>query len=353
MFEIKRNPLCKFSIKEEKQMVDLYKSGLCLREVGNKFSINASRVQKILKANRIKRRLHGEGTRMLHDHVETQPPLDFPHSLKKDFRKLIAVLLMTDGHIKNRGYSIKFICTDKILQAYFIQLFRDEYGFSPTIKSFMRKNKETSIFSKDAVLRLLKLSPSYKKCPYNMSKDEYLSEPQPSLSFLENEKIKLLKECVRLAMSTEGSVCIDFPRNTIRPKLEFGCVHPKLCIQWKNIFERAGIEPYFLKSKYTWSKIKGLGIAKLKSIEMFIKIGGFIEGVNVTGKSKYYKGVSKNELLRTVFKMKKNSFHFPEHCTNVQKNMIIRTAVENAKIGDKEKLYAIKRLKDFIPSEFQ
>jgi len=51
--------------------------------------------------------------------------------------------------------------------------------------------------------------------------------------------------------------------------------------------------------------------------------------------------------------MKKNSFHFPEHYTNVQKNMSIRTAVENAKLGNKEKIFALKRLQDFIPNYFK
>ncbi len=32
---------------------------------------------------------------------------------------------------------------------------------------------------------------------------------------------------------------------------------------------------------------------------------------------------------------------------------ILETAVENAKIGDKEKVYALKRLKDFLPGDFQ
>ena len=32
---------------------------------------------------------------------------------------------------------------------------------------------------------------------------------------------------------------------------------------------------------------------------------------------------------------------------------ILKTAIENAKIGNKEKINAIRRLKDFLPEEFE
>ena len=60
---MKRDPRCKFTIKQEREMINLYKKGLCLRQVGKKFNINSSRVCRILQANGIKRRSHSEGTR--------------------------------------------------------------------------------------------------------------------------------------------------------------------------------------------------------------------------------------------------------------------------------------------------
>lgn len=50
----------------------------------------------------------------------------------------------------------------------------------------------------------------------------------------------------------------------------------------------------------------------------------------------------------------KDGFPYPVDRETYDRSIeILKTAVENAKIGDKEKLYAIKRLKDFIPREFQ
>jgi len=50
----------------------------------------------------------------------------------------------------------------------------------------------------------------------------------------------------------------------------------------------------------------------------------------------------------------KDGFPYPVDRENYDKSIeILKTAVENAKVGSKEKLYAIKRLSDFIPKEFK
>jgi hypothetical protein len=175
------------------------------------------------------------------------------------------------------------------------------------------------VFSKKAYLELLKLSPSYKKCPRKESMEDYLNEAQPTLSFLKGESLDLLKECVRIAMSTEGSIHIEFPRDTIYLRLEFACAHPKLTLEWQEIFRKVGIESTISKSRVTWSGIKGLRISKLDSIKKFIEIGGFINGVKITGKSKYFGGIIKNQLLKKSFELKMNSFHFPNHFTVKEK----------------------------------
>lgn len=50
----------------------------------------------------------------------------------------------------------------------------------------------------------------------------------------------------------------------------------------------------------------------------------------------------------------KDGYPYPVDRETYDKSIeILKTALENAKIGNKEKIYAIKRLKDFIPKEFQ
>lgn len=50
----------------------------------------------------------------------------------------------------------------------------------------------------------------------------------------------------------------------------------------------------------------------------------------------------------------KDGFPYPVDRETYDKSIeILKTALENAKIGDKEKIYAFKRLNEFIPKEFQ
>jgi hypothetical protein len=40
--------------------------------------------------------------------------------------------------------------------------------------------------------------------------------------------------------------------------------------------------------------------SKISSIKKFYKIGGFVQGVKISSKSKYYKGLEKNQLLSKI-----------------------------------------------------
>lgn len=319
---MKRDPRCNFTIQQEREIINLYEKGSCLRQVGEKFDVNSSRICRILKANKIRRRSHSEGTRLLHKHLKVDPPNDFPWHLYGKFSKLLSVFLLTDGYMK-KGGGIMLICTDEILQRYFLTLVKEAYGLAPTISAFMKKGKETIVHSKSVSANLLKSSPTYNTYPRNISKQDYFQKPQPSLTFLENEEINVLKETVRIAMSTDGTVNVDFPHNSIYPKLEFSCAHPILLHQWKRIFEKIGIKSFFIKSNVTWSKLRGLGIKELRSIRRFVEIGGFINGVKITGKSKYYKGIPKNSLLKLIINLHDKSFQFPHTFVTTHKNYIL------------------------------
>jgi len=325
---MKRNPHCKFTIEEEQKMICLYTTGLSLAQVGKEFHIHSSRVCKILKANNFNCRDHGDGTRLLHRHLEVKPPQFFPWHLRDRFSKLLAIFLLTDGYMK-KGGGIMLICTDDVLQNYFLTLIKESYGLAPTVGHYMQRGKETIVNSTSVSSKLFELSPSYKTCPWNHSSEEYFRGPQPSLSFLENEEIDVLKEAIRIAMSTDGTVTVEFPRNIIYPKLEFSCAHPLLIKEWQKIFTRVGIKTFLQRSNITWSKVKSLGIKELNSIRRFIEIGGFVEGVKITGKSRYYAGITKNDLLHMIVSMNDHSFQFPPEIGVVKKHRIIRSMIVN------------------------
>ena len=216
------------------------------------------------------------------------------------------------------------ICTDEMLQRYFLTLIKEAYGLSPTVNSFMKKGKETIVHSKFVYDKLLLNSPSYNTYPRNCNQEEYFKRSQPSLSFLNSAGKDVMKEAVRIAMSTDGTVNVDFPHDSIYPKLEFSCAHPNLLQQWKEIFKEIGINSFIIKSKLTWSKVRGLGIKELRSVQRFFDIGAFIDGVKITGKSKYYQGVTKNNLLHLILKLHDESFHFPRDITTYEKHQILR-----------------------------
>ncbi|MBW2976665.1 hypothetical protein KY347_04425 [Candidatus Woesearchaeota archaeon] len=318
----KRDLRCKFTIKEELEFKNLYEHGWQISKIAKKFGMSLHGVHQILKAQNTKIRSHGDGTRRLHKHLTIKHPKDFPYNLKDKFHKLIAVFMLTDGYFKNGGANM-LICTDDVLQSYFTSLFKERYSLAPTKGSYMLRGKETTINSKDVQEELLKLSPKYNSCPRNKSIKQYLNEPQPTLSFLNNESKEILEESIRIAMSCEGSVFPEFARDTLYINLQFACAHPRLLKDWQEIFQKIGIKSFILKSKVTWSGVKGLGIKELKSIKKFIEIGGFINGVKITGKSKYFKGIEKNKLLNTLFGMKVNNFRLDKDLLNKDKNNII------------------------------
>lgn len=265
-----------------------------------------------------------KGVRLHYNHINIEPPKDFPWHLKEKFSKLIAVFLLTEGNVRRDG-RISLVCKDGVLQRYYITLFRETFDLAPTLKSYMYRGKDTSIYSKEALSELLKLCPSYKTHPWNEDVSSYLEKTQPTLAFLRDERTELLKESIRLAMSAEGSVTPDFPPDTIpRPKMEFSCAHPILTFEWQRVFDELDIKTYITRSKVAWAGTRGLGISDLKSIKRFLEIGGFIKGVKVTSKSPYYAGLTKNKVLKAIFEARKRHITFSKHQSANQKHPLIR-----------------------------
>lgn len=210
----KRDKRCRFTVRDELKIVDLYQKGLSMRQLSEKFNASLHCIFNILHFYGIRIREPSRGVRLRYNHVSVEPPRDFPWHLKEKFSKLIAVFLLTEGNIRCDG-RISLTCKDEVLQRYYITLFRETFDLAPTLKSYVYRGKDTSIYSREALSELLKLCPSYKTHPWNEDISRYLEKTQPTLAFLRDERTDLLKECIRLAMSAEGSVTPDFPLNTI------------------------------------------------------------------------------------------------------------------------------------------
>ena len=118
--------------------------------------------------------------------------------------------------------------------------------------------------------------------------------PQPSLNFLKktNNKTRIL--CLRLALSTDGYVSV--PLNGT-PIVGLTCYHPTLCYEWQEIFNLVGIKTQIINRKKSWCGVAGVRFST-KSIQKFWEMGGFIKSVKISKKSKKYKGMEKNELLK-------------------------------------------------------
>jgi hypothetical protein len=217
---------------------------------------------------------------------------------KIDLRYILATCLITDGsmEISGNSYRISYYTKDDVLRdfvkALLFRLSRFVPSETPTKKGVFTIRVNDNYLAKD----LLKLSPSYKKNPSdNQSGSGYLKEVQPSLNFLRHTDEKTRIWCIRFAFSTDGSISIS-KSGTI--ELNLSCYNPKLAKQWLGLIKEQNINCYLGKNHSAWSGIDGVRIYDKRSLAHFANFGGFVPGVKISGKSKRYKGLQKNTLLK-------------------------------------------------------
>jgi len=222
---------------------------------------------------------------------------------------ILATCLLTDGSLTTDGnnyricYYTKDVALRKFMKALLLKLSKFVPSETPTKEGVYAIRVSDNYLAK----KLLKLSPSYKKNPQNgESKEKYLSKPQPSLKFLERAEKETAKWCIRFAFSADGSISIS-RSNTI--ELNLACYHPTLSLEWIKILKRYGIIGYLGKEKTSWSGIDGVRIYDVNSLKNFAELGGFIQKVRITNKSKRYKGLEKNTLLKKAIRARS----FPAH----------------------------------------
>lgn len=219
-----------------------------------------------------------------------------------DLKYVLAVCLLTDGSlaINYSSYRIVYHTIDPVLKNFIVALLFKLSRFVP--KVFIDRNNVYAIRICDTSLakNLLKLSPSYKKNPATgQAPEDYLKEPQPSLSFIKsaNEKTKIW--CMRFAFSTDGSISISKSKTI---ELNFSCYNSTLASEWLDLFRNYGLNAYLGKNKSSWSNVDGVRIYDLASLKKFFSMGGFIDGVKISRKSKRYKGLDKNMLLKKAIR---------------------------------------------------
>lgn len=219
-----------------------------------------------------------------------------------DLKFILATCLLTDGSLTVDGnsYRISYYTKDEVLRNFMKALLFELSRFIPSENYSKKGVYGIRVNDYHLAKNLLKLSPSYKTNPRTgQAKENYLCEPQPSLRFMNEAGEKTLKWCIRFAFSTDG--CISVSKNN-SVELNLACQHPNLSLEWMGIFKRYGIIGNLGKKSDTWSGISGIRIYNLDSLRNFTLLGGFVPKVKITGKSKRYKGLEKNTLLKRAMR---------------------------------------------------
>ncbi|GEM_PF-1507687 len=216
-----------------------------------------------------------------------------------DLDYILAVCLLTDGSMQVNGnhYRISYATIDPILEKISFSLMNELSWNVPGI-GFSKKGNSIRVSDEILGRRLLALSPNFKTSPsWYQTKEEYLMEPQPTLRFLSkaNEATKIW--ALRFGFTADGSISLS---KYNKADLSIACYHPTLALEWKAFLEELGFRCNLLKTKNSWCGLSGVRMQTYAAIKKFHDLGGFIDGVKISKKSKKYRGIPKNQLLKQV-----------------------------------------------------
>ena len=216
-----------------------------------------------------------------------------------DLMAILAICTMTDGHLETRGnsYRVSFSSSDDVFVNFISALFFELSDFIPAVYDPHKKAHNICVSDTKLGKKLLKLSPEYKT--YASEKDK-----QPTVTFLQNTNMSTKIWAMRFAFSADGS--ISLPKNN-KPSLSITCYNKSLCVEWKNFLSGLEIFGNIATKSSAKEGVAGVRIARAESIKNFYDLGGFIDGIKISSKSKRYCGVEKNVLLAKCvdLKMKK------------------------------------------------
>lgn len=233
--------------------------------------------------------------------IAISPLIDSLKNEKVNLESILAVCSLTDGSIQVKGnhYRISYTTIDPILEKIVFHLMNEISWNVPTIGFSKTAN---NIRFSDEILgkKLFRLSPNFKTSPSkNQSKEEYLQEPQPTLNFLSNANKTTKIWALRFGFTADGSISLSKYGKT---DLGIACYHPTLVFEWKNFLEDLGFKCKVMKTKNSWCGYSGVRMQTYSEIKKFYNLGGFIDGVKISKKSKKYRGITKNQLLEQIIK---------------------------------------------------
>src|SRR3989344_2096105 len=216
-----------------------------------------------------------------------------------DLKAVFAVCLLTDGsmHVKGRHYRIGYATNDKILESIIFSLENVLSVKVPTI-GYAKKANNIRVSDEELGKELLRLSPSFKTSPsWYETSEEYLNSPQPTLKFLFDASEQTKIWAMRFGFTADGSISVPLKSY---PSLDLACYHPTLAVEWKDFMQSLGFKVKIVNSGNSWCGIAGIRAQTREAFKKFFDLGGFIDGVKISRKSKRYFGIPKNELLARV-----------------------------------------------------
>ncbi len=205
---------------------------------------------------------------------------------------ILVVCILTDGNLEIRGknYRLGFSSSDKILTNFIQALFFELGDFIPSTYGPYKTAYNTCLSDSELGKKLLDLSPEYKTYASDLSK-------QPTIAFLNSQNVQTKVWAIRFAFTTDGSISLSKQN---KPELTLTCYNKALSFEWQQFLKKVGISCKISKKLNVKEETLGIRIYDYKNIYKFYKLGGFIDSVKISRKSRKYCGVEKNKLLKMI-----------------------------------------------------
>jgi len=217
---------------------------------------------------------------------------------------LIIAMLLTDGHVykKRNCFEIGFASKSSSLLYLFLDLIKI-WNRKQIVSKYIDKNRVTRLYFHLPIKNeFIKSVKSFKTSPRNQSVRNYLKEDQPNIDFLENMDNECKRLFLRIILSLDGGITNRKGIKRIQPSIFLRCAHLSLCKFYQKIANDFSIKLRIEKDKSKWSGIDGLSTTKIESIKKFKEIGGFVDGLKISKKSKYFYNIKKNFLLNSYIR---------------------------------------------------
>ncbi len=213
---------------------------------------------------------------------------------------ILVGLLITDGcvSVSNGNWKINFTNTSETLHKIFKDKMKKIFGVEKFTEYVDKKGvKSVEIKRKEIVQQLLKICPTFRTKRFDNGKFPSAKIPDFILNLPQEE----LSQIMRAMFSADGSVSLGVFWSTgkkswnLLRRIKFSSHHPTIR---KQIYK-------ILKEKYVmvpqiWED--AVVIERYDDILKFYKKIGFVKGVVNTGDSRYWRGIEKISVLRTVCK---------------------------------------------------